>query len=45
MTASKCDQILVCLLGRAEPLAQVRNSALLEGDYRSHGDEEYARSS
>ena len=36
MTAGKGDQVLVGLLHRAEPLAQVGYCPFLEGDHRRH---------
>ena len=36
MTASEGAQVLVRLLGRAEPLAQMRDRAFFEGDHRRH---------
>ena len=39
----KGDQILVRLLGLAEPFAQVRHRAFFEGNDRRHRPREYAR--
>ena len=36
MAAGEGDQVLVGLLDRAEPLAQVRHRPLFEGDHRRH---------
>ena len=43
MAAGEGDQVLVGLLGRAEPLAQVRDRPLFERDHRGHGARGYAR--
>src|SRR5689334_713904 len=36
MAAREGDQVLIRLLDRAQPLAQMRNRALFEGDHRRH---------
>ena len=37
MTAGECDEVLVGLFRGAEPLAQMRDRPLFEGDHRRHG--------
>ena len=44
MTAREGDEILIGLLGRAEPLPQSRHGAFFEGDHRRHYGGGYARS-
>jgi hypothetical protein len=39
MAARESNEVLVGLLGRAQALPEVRNSALFEGDHRCHREQ------
>ena len=44
MASGEGDEVLIGLLDRAEPAAQVRDRAFFEGDHRRHWRKEYAPS-